>query len=217
MNPRTGAGIIRLNRNAAVELFCSSGFRGIETTATSLMATCLGGRNFRVNGDEVEFSDIACNRPVEHTARRTERKCPGGEIAQIGYNVDQRWLNLMDICHDPVMAVTHWVHHAQEPFNRGNQRGYPRIQFIQGDFFDRMQVNSLYTRNRQRRAIGNILRSQQLALDLVKPTGDLFMSRGHLAARTDFIFGTQQQATFYFLNAAPQWHTFNCKDVNQIV
>lgn len=35
------------------------------------------------------------------------------------------------------------------------------------------------------------------------------MSRGHLAARSDFIYGVHQQASFYFLNAAPQWQTFN--------
>lgn len=37
----------------------------------------------------------------------------------------------------------------------------------------------------------------------------MFLSRGHLAARTDFIYGIHQQASFYFLNAAPQWQTFN--------
>lgn len=165
--PRTSAGIIRLNRNAAVELYCSSGFRGIQA-GTTIIATCLGGTNFRVNNEEVEFGDIACNRGnPDHTARRTNRTCPGGEIAQIGYSIGQRWLNLMDICQNEAASVTHWVHHFQNPWNRGSQRGYPRIPFIQADFFGRLQVNNLYMRGRQRRTIGNILGSQKLASKLV--------------------------------------------------
>lgn len=197
-----------MNRNAAVELFCSHGFRG-SYAGTSVLATCLGGTNFQVDGEEVEFSDIACNEMPEHTARRTNQPCPGGEIAQVGYNVGRRWLNLMDICHDPEVAATHWVHHFQSPWNRGFQRGFPRIQFIQGDFYDRMPVNALYTRGRQRRTIGNILGSQEIARNLVEDYSDLFLSRGHLAARSDYMLGSHQQATFYYLNAAPQWQTFN--------
>lgn len=205
--PRTSAGIIRLNRNAAVELFCTHGFRGFS--GNSLNAICVGGTNFHVNGEEVEFSDIACNRLPEHTARRTNYTCPGGEIAQVGYNVGDRWLNLMDICHNEELATTHWVHFDQSPAHLGGQRGFPRIPFIQGDFFGRLPVNQLYTRGRQRRTIGDILRSEDLARGVVEERGDLFLSRGHLAARTDYIFGSHQQATFYFLNAAPQWQTFN--------
>lgn len=162
-----------------------------------------------MNGDEIEFSDITCNELPAHTARPTNRTCPGGEIAQVGYHVENRWLNLMDICHDPVVAVTHWVHHFQDPWNRGFQRGFPRIMFIQGDFFDTLNVHALYTRGRQRRTIANILGSEQLAQDLIEEVGDLFLSRGHLAARTDYMLGSHQQASFYYLNAAPQWQTFN--------
>lgn len=35
------------------------------------------------------------------------------------------------------------------------------------------------------------------------------MSRGHLGAKSDFIFGSAQRATFLFINTAPQWHCFN--------
>jgi hypothetical protein len=35
------------------------------------------------------------------------------------------------------------------------------------------------------------------------------MDKGHLAAKTDFPFASQQQSTFYYLNAAPQFHAFN--------
>lgn len=70
-------------------------------------------------------------------------------------------------------------------------------------------MNRLYTRGQQRRTIATILGSAQIAANLIHATNDLFLSRGHLAARSDFIFGNHQHASFYFINAAPQWQTFN--------
>lgn len=208
MLPRTSAGIIRLNQNAAIELFCSHGFRNI-TADNSMIVRCVEDTSFAINGAVMDFSEIACNAMPAHTARRTNRTCRNGEIAEIGYNVGSKWLNLMDVCHEPILAATRWVHYHQNPWNRGFQRGFPRIPFIQGDFFDRLPVNTLYTRARQRYTIGNILGSQDIARAIVQETGDLFLARGHLAARTDYMFGSHQQGTFYFLNAAPQWQTFN--------
>lgn len=57
--------------------------------------------------------------------------------------------------------------------------------------------------------IAQILNSTKLANELVHDTNDYFMARGHLAAKVDFIYGSQQRGTFYFLNTAPQWQTFN--------
>lgn len=70
-------------------------------------------------------------------------------------------------------------------------------------------MEHLYTQNEQRRTIARILGSDQLAADLVQANTEFHLSRGHLAARSDFIFGNHQLASFYFINAAPQWQTFN--------
>jgi hypothetical protein len=36
-----------------------------------------------------------------------------------------------------------------------------------------------------------------------------FLARGHFSAKADFVYGSQQNATFHFVNVAPQWQTFN--------
>jgi len=46
--------------------------------------------------------------------------------------------------------------------------------------------------------------------------GNYFLSRGHLAANADFVYGSAQRATFWFLNVAPQWQTFNGANWAQI-
>jgi hypothetical protein len=35
------------------------------------------------------------------------------------------------------------------------------------------------------------------------------VAKGHLSAKTDFVYGSQQRATFHYVNVAPQWQTFN--------
>lgn len=47
-------------------------------------------------------------------------------------------------------------------------------------------------------------------------TSTQFLARGHLAAKTDFIYATGQRASFYFINAAPQWQPFNAGNWNRL-
>lgn len=72
-----------------------------------------------------------------------------------------------------------------------------------------LDVDDLYSREIQRKTCSTILQSKPLCICLIPDKGDFFLSRGHLAARSDFIYYSHQRATFYFLNAAPQWQTFN--------
>lgn len=39
--------------------------------------------------------------------------------------------------------------------------------------------------------------------------GNHFLAKGHCVPKADFVFGAQQDATFYYANTAPQWQEFN--------
>jgi hypothetical protein len=85
-----------------------------------------------------------------------------------------------------------------------------RPRFHQSDFFPGRVVDNLYVRNVQRRTVATILDDEAAADRFIEPDpSDVFMARGHIAAMTDFILATEQQATFLFINTAPQWQTFN--------
>jgi hypothetical protein len=91
----------------------------------------------------------------------------------------------------------------------GFQRGFPRPRFTPGNFFAGMPVDNLYTRITQRQTISGLLGSTALGDKYIHATNNYYLARGHLAAKADFVYGSQQRATFYFVNAAPQWQTFN--------
>lgn len=213
--PSTSAGNIVMDRDEVIELHCTQGFRA-PLKGTSIFASCVGNTEFTVNNESHEFSEFICNDVADHTAVLTNRTCTNGNIAEIGFKIDLRWFNLIEVCHDHIKAVTHWAHYQQSPPNQGFQRGYSRVSFVTGGFFKGMPINALYTRNRQRRTLSTLLNSKDLANEYVDNDGDLFLSRGHLAARSDFIYGAHQLASFYYLNAAPQWQTFNAGNWNSV-
>lgn len=42
------------------------------------------------------------------------------------------------------------------------------------------------------------------------------LTRGHLVAKSDFTYGAQQHATFYYLNTMPQFNKFNAENWAQV-
>lgn len=80
--------------------------------------------------------------------------------------------------------------------------------FLAGSFFPGVDINNLYTQNHQNQRIA------QLTGRNTYVTSTQFLSRGHLTAKSDFVFATGQRASFYFINAAPQWQPFNAGNWN---
>ncbi|XP_026469685.1 uncharacterized protein LOC113373613 [Ctenocephalides felis] len=224
LEPKDDSGILRLEYNQKVELACAgsefstskmpwfwwlTGAVYVET----MMATCIEGSSFELPWGKSNISTARCVSNPYHEAKPTGRRCgrreSRSEIYEIGFQLSSgRVLKLFDLCHDRDMAETLYSHHKMTPANAGYQHSVPRPNFIQGKHYD-FSVDNAYKRKSQKSMIAKILNSTKLANQLVHDTNDYFMARGHLAAKVDFIYGSQQRGTFYFLNVAPQWQTFN--------
>ena len=50
---------------------------------------------------------------------------------------------------------------------------------------------------------------QTLAKQYIQANTDYYMARGHETAKADYVYGSHHRATFWFMNVAPQWQTFN--------
>lgn len=74
----------------------------------------------------------------------------------------------------------------------------------------------LYRRRAQRDTLTSLLGSRKLAEKYVHMTNDNFLSKGHLVAKADFLYGAHQRATFQYINAAPQWATLNGNNWNSL-
>ena len=209
--PNTKTGVIRFVQGEQIELFCNSGFYLKHFQKKSILAECLTESIFTVDGVDYNLKQLRCVKNAYHTARRTQIECfDDSFLSEIGFKIDEsRFLKTMDICHDEKLGHTHYVHYLMSPANIAYQKSNPRPSFIQGSYYPGREVNVLYTINEQRKTVASILNSEKLAADYIKNGSDQFLARGHLAGKADFIFASHQNATFYFLNVAPQWQKFN--------
>lgn len=83
-----------------------------------------------------------------------------------------------------------------------------RPQFKMGKFYRGINVNSLYSFDIQNETLTKILGSSKLLQGRLQRSVQ-YLARGHMVAKADFVYGSQQKSTFWFVNVAPQWQTFN--------
>ncbi|EDW70793.2 uncharacterized protein Dvir_GJ13976 [Drosophila virilis] len=221
LQPNT-QGLVELKHGEAVELHCSgsSSFQGQFADYARLNASCWQQESFLVLGSVYQINDFVCTSWPSYTARRTNRQCNGGtNLLEVGFqlaNNDEHddFLQTYDVCHNELEEVTRYVHHVLTPSSAQYQRSVSRPSFITGDFYGGKDVNGKYTQVQQNITISEILGMD--ASPYFNVSGNVYLARGHLSAKTDYIFGAAQQASFFFVNAAPQWQTFNAGNWERI-
>lgn len=196
-------------------LACPGGFltlNGVSTGLETAEATCASGSSFNVNGQVVPVSGIACSRYPFHTARYTGNSCLGAyKEIEVGWEIGANFIRQLTICFDDVGQNSLYTLFDMPAGIGGYQSGFPRPGFIQDDFYNvgGSSVDSLYSRSAQTATINSLLGLSSGDTTWIHPTNDYFLSRGHLAAKADFVYGNQHRATFHFVNVAPQWQTNN--------
>lgn len=166
-----------------------------------------------MDGRFANFSDVTCKAYPYHTARKTGQTCANGDGVEIeiGFDIGSKFLSFIDICQDEVQEKSFYSHIKMSALNYGYQSGFPRPSFLSTGFFNGKYVDTLYTNVNQVAVITQILGSEAQALKFIHPsaTSDKYLARGHLTAKVEVIYGSQQRGTFWFMNVAPQYQAFN--------
>ncbi|XP_062564652.1 uncharacterized protein LOC134227294 [Armigeres subalbatus] len=196
-----------------LELFCTRGFANPSVEPgkkTSIITSCDGDDGFIHNGETYNITQLTCKGPVFHEAHRTGNRCfNDASLVKIGFDMGSRFAKIYEACFDENTLQTYYVKHSLYPWNVKHQSTKRPPSFIQGDFYPSLRVTKLYNIESQRKTFEKILGSPARADALLNNKKDLFLARGHLAAKADFVFGAHQRATFWFINVAPQWQKFN--------
>lgn len=216
LEPEGTSGAIYLNKNDKVILYCSGGFI-FSAKHQRLDAKCLGSYKFQIEqipNPARSLYELKCKGLPQHTTKENG-KCLGsknkefGTSVLIGFQVDDAlFLPVMEVCHDEKSERTHYSKFKLKPANSISQIDTDRPQFGKGGFYKRTNINGSYTQLGQIDTLTQLLGAAKTG-EFIQLKKHTYLSRGHLMAKVDLIYGDLQRATFYYINAAPQWQPIN--------
>ncbi|XP_061378948.1 uncharacterized protein LOC116766363 [Danaus plexippus] len=215
------SGQIRLGGGEEVIVSCPNNqairHPNIVSTVHTATARCVSNNLFSgagwLNGNRA-FGQLTCAGHAFYQAQQTSTRCfNNGVVIRVGFSVNNRFYPLYQSCYNQNRMEVLYVWYNQNANNAVHQNGVGRPSWLAGGFFPGVNINNLYTQASQKRAIARLV-GNALADKYV--TNNQFLARGHLAAKSDYVFATGQRATFFFINAAPQWQPFNAGNWNNL-
>ncbi|XP_043499677.1 uncharacterized protein LOC122522556 [Polistes fuscatus] len=206
-------GMLKMQTGQSIYMACPGETNFVKKTKylKEVKATCVRNQIFNVNGENTNFSSLTCHHLPENMARRTNSWCYDDKSAhvEIGFNLTTGFLRIIELCRNEETYNTYYTKFRMTKWIDGYQRSYPRPwKWTAGDYFGKIDINGQYVYERQLQTLAKLLNSTELAKTHLNKT-EQFLSRGHLTAKADFVYGAMQSLTFWFLNAAPQWMSFN--------
>ncbi|KAF5276038.1 hypothetical protein FQA39_LY00834 [Lamprigera yunnana] len=209
------SGVINFNKGETFDIVCPEGKVVIDGTTTNtdvLEAACKSSLNFIIGGKSVLFPKITCTKQPGHTARYTGKKCASKyKEIEIGFHVQDRFIRHITTCFDEDLQHVLYSENYLVFNVAGSQVNFPRPDFQVSDFYNVKpdSVSDLYSKKGQRKTINGILGLDESDPSIIQPSGNTYLATGHYTPKADFIYGSQQRLTFYYVNAAPQWQSFN--------
>lgn len=177
---------------------------------TDIAAYCVDDTTVLVNSVEYEFADLVCSFLPTSVVRTTGERCLEEYTeVEIGFDLGDEFLRTMQICRDEENYITYYTRFNLTKEIGGYQRSYPRPSWSQDQFWGPYVPNTQYVRSVQRATISTILNSTELGAKYISSTSNYYFARGHITAKADYVYGTAHWSTFWYINAVPQWQTFN--------
>lgn len=206
--PFSDTGRLDVAAGHSVEIHCTSDFESPLSGKTHI-ATCVSGSTFKVNGVHHHLPSLVCKSWPAFVAKRSGRSCNGGTtLIDVGFELtSSRLIKEYEVCFNEHEEVTRYVYHKLYPGSNYYETGVERINFGTAGWFAGKNVDQLYTQAKQKETIDKALGYN--AGKYFESSKNIFLARGHMAAKADFVYASEQRATFLFVNVAPQWQVFN--------
>ncbi|KAL1508887.1 hypothetical protein ABEB36_003709 [Hypothenemus hampei] len=219
--PIHGENVLRFKQGTSLDFLCPGRQIIINNTQTEkdiLTGQCISDTVFLIDDMHVEWRTLICG-DFRRSIRDTGNSCVGnGKELITGFETDDgRFITALTICFNPQLEIAYYTFINQTSTINQRVLATPRPSFIQGSgIYTIGSATSYYVRAQQRATINTLVGLPENSTKYIQDSGNYFLSRGHMTARSDGFYAAQQNATFYMQNIAPQWHTVNGANWNQI-
>ncbi|XP_058124238.1 uncharacterized protein LOC131265928 [Anopheles coustani] len=183
----------------------------VNTGSPTATITCRGGTFFTLNGQNVNIADVKCVDRPTGSVQNTDQDCGGGAgtLLNVGFEVDRvGFVTYIQSCYNMRTASVIYTRHviAGGAINNKIIDRYRPSFKAQGTPQDH-EPQSAYLQRGQFARFKQLLGSEDQAKSYITATS--FLSRGHLTPDADGIFRPWKWATYFYVNAAPQWQATN--------
>ncbi|KAF7285417.1 hypothetical protein GWI33_010666 [Rhynchophorus ferrugineus] len=221
MYPLSRSNKVTLNSGEIIQICCSGNnilYNNKLIKSECISIGCLADDGFMFNGDSIEFDGLKCHQIPSNIIKYTNKTCGGhGSELVIGYDLKQGFITQITICFDNINLTPIYAHHTIVRSIGYRDSNVPRIYFQDNGFYTLpVTLDYLYQKDNQRRIVNALVQIDENSDKYVRRSGDLFINRGHLAAKGDFVYAFQQMATFHYPNSSPQWASFNGGNWNEV-
>ncbi|KAG7177125.1 Nuclease EXOG-like 1 [Homarus americanus] len=128
--------------------------------------------------------------------------CPGTKISNLDVAIR--------VCFDPKAETTLYSENVIHGANiAAKDKDNSRPGFKSSTGFFTVSMSNVYTEKSQLNLMIDLLGDEDLAHKIIDVHKQFYLARGHMAPDADFVTEAEQDATYYYINAVPQWQAFN--------
>ncbi|CAH0381108.1 unnamed protein product [Bemisia tabaci] len=214
--PQKDRGVLELAKNEELILACPGKNNELMSPPYDVVEShCVDGKRLDVEvggvgNKTLRIEQLECANSVRAVLRPnfSQTCAKTGTEMEIGFEVETEYLPLINVCHDVDAADTIYVEHDIVSTIRGAKMLQNRPSFQEGPYplYDGVNTRKVYTQEYQRQLFDDLLGKGE-GKHVIR--GLYYLAKGHLAPHADFLYGTWKWATYFYVNAAPQWQIIN--------
>merc|ERR1712227_288855 len=201
--------------------------------------TCKSGEFFVSGSEEkVAVEKATCNQKQEPRLDRKQEQCaPVGDDGRtdkleslqrvsIGGQIEGTFIEQIGICIDESNFGTIWTNHTvrgasialrdidpKRPSFRADTGAYTRKNQRFFKWSTSTKLNKLYSKTSQKSTVtallGGITSIEDETIIETSSSGTDYFAKGHLSPDAAFVYDVLQDASYYYINVAPQFQSFN--------